>query len=231
MSWQSNSVIQQVRRITRRFGINSLVARILLGKGYEARYDRDLSSLIRSGDIVWDIGANQGMYTTVFSQAVGRTGHVYAFEPSEKNYTYLSDATKTCTNVTLCPFGLADRDGEAWFAQGEDNLGATSRISEKRDDTNRIEIRSGDALIKAGAFRPPNVVKVDVEGFETEVLRGLSESLRNTETRAVGVEVHFGILEERGQSNAAKQIEKMLCESGFQLKWSDPSHLVATRAT
>jgi FkbM family methyltransferase len=47
--------------------------------------------------------------------------------------------------------------------------------------------------------------------------------------RCVGIEVHFGLLDERGESARPKQMEQTLAQHGFQVRWTDPSHLLAVR--
>jgi hypothetical protein len=74
------------------------------------------------------------------------------------------------------------------------------------------------------------VVKLDVEGFELDVLRGLGALLRSPELRTLGIEVHFGILQERGIGDAPRRLERLLCEAGFRCAWTDPSHVIASRA-
>lgn len=46
---------------------------------------------------------------------------------------------------------------------------------------------------------------------------------------SIGIEVHFGVLEERGESAQAKQMEQTLAHNGFTVRWTDRSHLLATR--
>jgi hypothetical protein len=77
--------------------------------------------------------------------------------------------------------------------------------------------------------KTPNVIKVDVEGFEEEVLTGLSETLKSSELRSVLVEVHFMKLENRGRMDAPTRIEKLLRDKSFKTRWVDASHLLATR--
>jgi hypothetical protein len=76
---------------------------------------------------------------------------------------------------------------------------------------------------------PPNVVKIDVEGFEAEVLRGFGALLERPSLRAVCVEVHFALLDTRSERNAPAEIERRLYAAGFRCRWADHSHLVAVR--
>lgn len=94
-----------------------------------------------------------------------------------------------------------------------------------------MEIRTGQGLIQSGDALAPNVIKIDVEGFEWEVLEGLGAHLASSSLRAIGVEVHFGILRERGLADAPQRIEDLLVRNGFRLLWPDNSHLLAIRST
>jgi hypothetical protein len=71
-------------------------------------------------------------------------------------------------------------------------------------------------------------VKIDVEGFEPEVIRGMPNVLRSV--RAAFVEVHFAILENRGMLQAPSDIVAELRSLGFTtIKWVDASHIMALR--
>ena len=91
-----------------------------------------------------------------------------------------------------------------------------------------VKIRRADTVAET-VGRIPNVVKVDVEGFEEEVLKGMQETLRSPALRAVLIEVHFLKLERRGHAMAPVRIEKMLGAGGFRTTWVDSSHVFATR--
>ena len=73
------------------------------------------------------------------------------------------------------------------------------------------------------------MIKIDTEGFEWDVLLGLRQTLQEKRLRMLCIEMHFGLLQERGLSNAPSDIEKLLVYSGFSLAWPDASHIVATR--
>jgi FkbM family methyltransferase len=229
MGWQTNSFILVLRNIGRSLGLNRWIASFLQGEGYEARYDNRFSGALRQGDCVWDVGANVGYYTRIFSDQVGESGRVFAFEPSPINFERLIKACASLGNVTFLQFGLGSEDSELRFQQGADDLGATSRIVEDESAGVVVDIRSATNLINGDIVIAPNAIKIDVEGFEYEVLEGLGEHLKNPDLRMIGMEVHFGILKERGMAHAPQLIEHILSRNGFLVSWTDSSHIIAIR--
>lgn len=231
MSWRTNSLVLGARNIGRALGVNRWLAAHLAGNSgdYEARYDNGFSSALRQGDCVWDVGANVGYYTRLFSERVGETGRVFAFEPSPVNFDRLTSACASLGNVTLRCCGLGKEDGKLYFQQGDDGLGASSRIVETASEGIAVDIRSGASLVGNGEVAIPNAIKIDVEGFEYEVLAGLGEHLKSPAVRLIGIEVHFSILEQRGIPQMPQQIEKLLILNGFSVTWPDNSHIIAVR--
>lgn len=229
MGWRTSFFVIGARNIGRNVGVNKWIARIILRGRYEEKYDECVTSLMVPGDCVWDIGANVGFYTKSFAHLVGDAGRVYAFEPSQSNFRRLKEETADLGNVVALELGLGREDAKLSLKQGEDELGATSRVVDGDEAGTLVNIRAGESLIRDDGVKPPNVVKIDVEGFEYEVLEGMRDQLASPSLRAVGVEVHFGILRERGMGNVPQQIESLLRVNGFDVKWPDSSHIVAHR--
>jgi len=229
MSWRTNPSVLMLRNIGRIFGLNKWIASFLLGKGYETKYEKSFSAALKQGDCVWDVGANVGYYTRLFSKRVHDQGIVFAFEPSPVNFKQLKEACILLDNVTLLPYGLGKDNGSFRFQQGTDDLGATSRIVDSDEQGLVVKIHAGKTLIGENKVLPPNALKIDVEGFELEVLEGLGNHLRNKQLRAIGIEIHFRILKERGMPRAPQAIETLLVRSGFSVSWPDSSHLLAFR--
>lgn len=230
MTWRTNGLVVAARNVGRTLGLNKMIASYLLGEGYEAKYDNGFSATLKQGDCVWDVGANVGYYTRSFSDRVGATGMVFAFEPSPVNYVRLSATCATLKNVRQLQSGLGRENGKLTFLQGADDLGATSRVVEaSAANAVVVDIRSGMSLIAEGDVVPPNAIKIDVEGFELEVLQGLGSHLSSPALHSIGIEVHFGILKSRGMPDAPSQIENLLQRHGFVVNWPDSSHILATR--
>jgi FkbM family methyltransferase len=230
MSWQTNKLVLSVRNFGRMIGFNNLVASYLTRGGYEEKYDTQFKAKLVKGDCVWDVGANVGYYTRMFSSCVGDTGIVYAFEPSPTNFLRLSDECAALKNARLLQFGLGCENGRLFFQQGVDALGATSRVVDSSvNGATVIEIRAAASLISNDGVLTPNAVKIDVEGFEYEVLQGFGEQLSAPSLRAVGIEVHFSILKSRGMTHTPNQIVSLLEQHGFTVSWPDMSHILASR--
>lgn len=232
MSWRTNRAVLLLRNSGRALGLNRLLGS-LLERDYEDRFQAAMLGAIRQGDVVWDVGANVGLYCKKFSDIAGPSGKVFAYEPSPVNLQRLNGAVASLVNVTVVPVALGEREGVAVFEQGHDPLGATSRIvdkaAQKSEGQVEIQLSSGDHLVSLGKVVSPNVIKIDTEGFELDVLRGLRQTMQDKSLRVLCIEMHFGLLHERGLSNTPSDIEKLLVSSGFSLAWPDASHIVATR--
>jgi FkbM family methyltransferase len=224
----------RARSLARRLGLIRVIHRVraLRPQDYEERVRKALRDAIRTGDVVWDIGANVGFYTEQFCTWVGEQGRVVAFEPFPGSCEQLRERLPNCAWLRVENMALSDVDGTAMLASGENST--TNHLVTEADAVGdsaglvEVTVRMGDTYAKQGG-RMPNVIKLDVEGFEQEVLAGLGQTLRSAELRALLVEVHFAKLEARGQTDAPVAIEKLLRGSGFRVEWVDASHLFATR--
>lgn len=198
--------------------------------GYEARFERAMLSTIRPGDVVWDVGANVGLYTQKFAQLVGPAGRVVAIEPSPGSFAALSKRCASDENCILLDLALSDEDGAADLALNDDPTGVTHSLSSPSSGNSiSVETRKGDSLIEQAVAPVPNIIKIDVEGFEEEAITGLSHTLRDERCRGVFVEVHFSVLDSRGLRDAPIRIDRFLKSAGFDTKWPDSSHLAGIR--
>lgn len=225
----------RARSLARRLGVIRIVNRMrpkVTLENYETRIQQVLQEAIRPGDVVWDVGAYVGWYTELFSDWVGEGGWVVAFEPFPRACERLRERLADCTWVAVEQVCMGDVEGTACLVLGrntvENYLADRSEVTADSGSSMVVKMITGDGF-RASSARTPNVIKVDVEGFEQEVLAGLEETLGSPELRCVLLEVHFLRLEQRGRRDAPLGMEKMLKNKGFRTRWVDASHLFATR--
>ncbi|MGZ3757843.1 MAG: FkbM family methyltransferase [Mucilaginibacter sp.] len=156
-------------------------------------YEDEIGKLIKislnHGDTALDIGANIGLQSLRMSRSVSPTGKVYAFEPIEylqqkfKNNIALNKAS----NVELLPFALSDEASETDFKIDKSawNQGTFSLMNNAGSDSQRVLIKVGDDLPEIQALTQLALIKIDVEGFENQVLKGLKKTLAKHKPRLI----------------------------------------------
>jgi FkbM family methyltransferase len=196
---------------------------------YEQRFSSLLEQDVRAGDCVWDVGANVGDYTVAFAALATPAGRVIAVEPSPACAAELEARVGAEPGVTVLALALSDFDGEAQFSVADGPSAVSNRLAAAPSErTVKVPVFQGDTLIGNG-YPAPNVLKIDVEGFEGEVLNGLSRALSGPSLRSIFLEMHFSQLADRGLEAEPARIVELLSGKGFRIEWVDQSHLVARR--
>jgi FkbM family methyltransferase len=138
---------------------------------YEKPIISRLPELVRRGATAFDVGANVGYYTLLLSRLVGPTGSVLAFEPSERNLSFLRRHLELndIKNVEVVPAAVSNVAGLAKFC-GDESVG---RLSSSGRDVPTVCLDS---------FPRPDVVKMDIEGGEGPALLGAQRILRDRRT-------------------------------------------------
>jgi FkbM family methyltransferase len=145
----------------------------------EAEYNR-LADFIALGDWVLDVGANIGHYTMRFSELVGKSGRVFAFEPIPEtfellaaNVAYLQERNVTLLNVaasdSVCVLGMKIPQ----FESGLENY----YMAQLSTDAVDLEVLCL-AIDLLGLPKRISFAKIDAEGHELSVLKGMTELLR-----------------------------------------------------
>jgi FkbM family methyltransferase len=224
-----NDLEMRVRRFLRRTGITQAIKRIIFGRRYEAALEKAMRRVMRPGDVIWDVGANIGYFSTRFARWTGPQGTVYAFEPAPDTAARLRKATAPFPNVRIVQQGLSDAEGAIGFLRDSNPDGATSRIAVSGDGSaeETITITTGDSLIAGGTVTAPDVVKMDIEGHELEALTGIAGLLRTRPPRHLFIEVHDFLFIRQGREDVPRRIERFLRRNGYDLTWVDDSHLHA----
>jgi FkbM family methyltransferase len=173
------------------------------------------SMLVRSGDVVWDVGANVGLFSVAAAACAGRAGQVIAFEPDTWLVSLLRRTAQThqadCAKITVVPaaigsgialrsfqIALRSRASSTLAGYGQSQMGGVA-------EEHIVPAFNLDWLLDH--LPTPRVLKIDVEGAELEVLIGQMRMLR---------EVRPAIICEVA-SAASREIAALLINAGYVL--------------
>lgn len=157
------------------------------GQIYEPEVTLTAKRLIKTGDIVIDIGANIGYYTLLFAKLVGNDGKVYAFEPDPDNFTLLKKNVEIngYKNIILEQKAVTNKNGTINLYLSETNFG-NHKIYNSNEKRRHIEvecIKLDDYANKYFKNKKVNVIKIDTEGAEYSVIEGMTSTLQNNDIK------------------------------------------------
>jgi FkbM family methyltransferase len=184
---------------------------------------------LRPGDVVYDVGANLGLYAipgamklaSLGPSAQGVRGRVIAFEPVPAWAARLRQNTRAnaLTNLDLFDVALSDTNGRAGFlmkpiaGSGMGSLidGYGAHIPAGSRQHIEVDVTRAEDLIARHRLPPPTVLKIDVEGAEFKVLEGFGALLADRHCRFALIEVHRGLSEEA-------PLQDLLAAHGFAIE-------------
>jgi FkbM family methyltransferase len=166
-----------------------------------AELDPDLEALMtaaRPGDVVFDVGANMGLFSIMLAHRVGASGLVVAFEPQAQVFEHLLTNVRLNGLRNVRPFRKALGAGShaAVVSLAEQSVLARLRTTGSANDgpVEQVDVVAGDEFVRTEDLPVPQLVKIDVEGAEHDVIRGLSGTLSQPSCRVVCCEIHPPLL-------------------------------------
>ncbi len=178
---------------------NIMALPILITGTWEPYETEILKSLLKEGEVFIDVGANFGYYSCLASSIVGPTGRVYAFEPDPKAYRLLkkNEEDNKLVNIVTINKALGDKVHIGTFYPNRLGHGYTV---EPLVGTGKIaygvEVAPLDEEIKGEV----NIIKIDTDGYEVEVLRGMERIIKENKNLKIFIEVYPRGLKRRGHT-------------------------------
>lgn len=141
-----------------------------------------LATYLRPGDVFFDVGANVGFFTVIGARLVGAQGRVVAFEPVPENAAAVryNLALNGFEQVEVWETAVSETNGSAQLQLAHYAGGASLDVAAPPPDfkgTLAVKTVTLDALIQQQRVPVPSLVKIDVEGAELHVLRGMQNTL------------------------------------------------------
>jgi FkbM family methyltransferase len=187
------------------------------------------------GKVVWDIGAHVGYHALAFA-ALG--AEVLAFEPNPANVERLEmnlkRNSKLAAHIRHLAMAVSDADGTMNFSHSEDLRGASmgghleralppltaTQYQEAHFRTAQVPTVRIDTLVETRGEKPPDIIKIDVEGAEELVVRSGEKLLRQKHPILL-IEVHHICL--------MFSLQKLLLGWGYETKLLDRENATASR--
>lgn len=168
---------------------------------YLYKFEKEEINYIRKnleeGDVAFDIGAHKGPYTYWMHKSVRKSGKIVSIEPQPILFEYLKKMAPIFrfSNVALMDCAVSDKDTDGVITvpgkPGDTSQGA--RIDDQKIIQNKhkhdlhninVKIRSVDSIIAETGLKP-KIIKIDVEGHEFSVIKGMVKTLTEVRPRII----------------------------------------------
>lgn len=196
----------EYKRVTTCFGEREIIAALL--------------SDLDGDEVVWDVGANVGLYACFLASALP-AGRVVAVEPELQNAARLQSnlrANAPPARWQTVPVALAAESGPASLTSEDADsrvptVGTGHHRLGRAEGSMPVRRERGETLVAEG-YPAPDVLKIDVQGAELQVLRGMGEALAGVET--IYLELHPDGC--RRYDSTPGEVEEFLRTAGFRLE-------------
>jgi FkbM family methyltransferase len=157
----------------------NMLLRFKLGRlGTDVGLYRAMERFCLPDSVLWDIGAYVGYVSVHFAQSRFRLAEIHAFEPNPANLARLNAMFRNSSRVTVHPFALGKTETSMILSFGTRDASVGSLVREcKGGEHVSVLVRHGDTVRRELKIPAPDVIKIDVEGFEPEVIGGLHDTI------------------------------------------------------
>ena len=197
---------------------------------HEKNSTGEVKKIITQGMRILEVGANIGYYALLETSLAGSDGHLYAMEPSPYNFDLLTNNLKLngLKNYDLYKVAAGSQEGKAKFLlSGRSNL---STFIEREDLTGEevdVEVVKLDNFLQG---KKVDFIRMDVEGYELEILKGAEMSLSSgNKPKYFFIEVHSELLHKKNSS--AREVLEFLGKYGYDIHksfWRGSSKVVVS---
>ncbi|MGH9879870.1 MAG: FkbM family methyltransferase [Pyrinomonadaceae bacterium] len=183
-----------------------------------------IAALDLSGKTIYDIGGDQGIYTLFFARKVGDKGRVITFEPNPVSHAHIVTNVQLngFANVEVRNIAVGEQQGKLIFAfpakdpgRGTaDELIREQILREPGSKSTEVDVDAIDRLIPSAGLPQPDFAKIDVEGLELNVLRGMKQTLKEQRPQLF-IEIHGADI--KAKIDNIRQVGAFLLDLGYKI--------------
>jgi FkbM family methyltransferase len=182
-----------------------------------------INKILKNGMVCLDVGSNIGYYVLLESELVGKEGKVIGIEPSPINFEYLKKNTDISLNknIEIYNFAAADENKTLDFVIGSKSNWSKVLVENEKvqpgDKLINIQAKQIDAFVREKRYQKIDFVRMDVEGYEYNLLKGLEEVMKIFKPKLL-IEVHKMFL----GIDKTKEMFERLKQHGYEAKYLIP---------
>lgn len=169
--------------------LSDYIDRTIFQKGeYEAEVFNSLIPHASKDDVLWDIGGHMGSFA-LKAMNNAAVSSIYCFEPNKKTFKLLSrnrDLNANKQKLNIFNIGLGDKSATVSYqAANNGNSGGGKFIQNLNDQLDSFPVDTMDNMVFTQHLPPPSLIKIDVEGFESNVFKGAEKTFTEHPPKAV----------------------------------------------
>jgi FkbM family methyltransferase len=191
---------------------------------HEPLFTKVVMAELKPGMTIIDIGANIGYYTLLEAKMVGNSGKVYAIEPEPANFERLKNniALNKYTNIQSYNMAAGDTNGTKTLYQSESPnlhnlLGENGTNGPNKSYIGTLDVQAVNLDTFLKDKQPPDLVRMDVEGYEYYVIEGMKKTLNSNHNLMIFMELHTDQMKAAGLDIGI--MIKTLSDAGFKPKY------------
>jgi FkbM family methyltransferase len=210
--------------------LSNLGLTLINEKVYEPEMTSVIAEILKPGDTFVDMGSNEGYFSIYGAFLCGPSGKVYAIEPQSRlwNVIIKNQVLNDQTNIQLLPYGIGSAKTELTMnLYPELNTGASTFSSDYNFQIRfkflrsfmykkeKIKIITMNTL-KSTLPSKIKLLKVDIEGFELEAIKGSTDLLASQTFENLLIEIHTGAL--KGMNQSEEELNDFIAKYGYKFR-------------
>lgn len=211
-------------------GLGSVINELYYLGFYEPGTLNIINKCLKNGDVFIDVGASVGLMSMYASGCVGANGRVFSFEPIKKNFECLTESISMNNKININAYnlGLGSKPDELPIYLDRPCPSMLKSADKKKDEKLEIiKIEKLDAILQKENVHEVKMIKIDVEGYEPETLKGSEILLSRPNAPVIIMEYDNVLIARSGMENPVTLLKKYNAYRFFQLeKGSDTISLL-----